>query len=161
MSAGPRGPALMLGALVGLSTSGLVMQSALPAQAQTVTTLDTGQYNYMLSCGGCHGLTGLAPRSGVPDLQGKAGLFLCSTQGREYAIRLPNVAFADMDDAALAETMNYVMFVLGGDSAPVGAQPYSPAEVRGLRLRPLKNSAVVAMAHDLRMQAAALCDPSA
>jgi hypothetical protein len=94
----------------------------------------------MEGCGGCHGILGIASKKDVPQLRGEVGAFLCTAAGREYIVRLPNVAFANMSDRLLAEVMNFVVFDLGGISAPRGAAPYSAAEVAELRRRPLKNA---------------------
>ena len=99
----------------------------------------TGQTHYSESCGGCHGLLGTSSRRDVPPLTGNVGRFLCTAEGREYLVRLPNVAFAAMDDAALARTMNFVVFGLGSGSVPADARPYTAGEIAALRGRPLKN----------------------
>jgi hypothetical protein len=98
-----------------------------------------GQLHYLESCGGCHGIDGMSSPQHVPALRGSVGQFLCTAAGREYLVRLPNVAFADVNDQVLADVMNFVVFGLGGASTPVGTKPYSSGEVATLRRRPLKN----------------------
>lgn len=100
------------------------------------------QARYLESCGGCHGLQGRSWDPDVPRLDGVVGQFLCSAEARDYVVRLPNVAFARQDDAALTQLLNFVMFTLGGDSVPAGAQPYTVDEVAALRRQPLKNKDV-------------------
>ena len=120
--------------------------------------LPVGQNHYSQSCGGCHGLRGVSARPDIPVLRDRVGLFLCSREGREYVVRLPNVAFAAMDDATLAAALNFMMFALGGRSVPGGieARAFSTAEVRTLRARPLKAGNLVA----LRDEALAHGDPA-
>lgn len=88
--------------------------------------------DYLLHCAGCHGLEGVSRPARIPALRAEAGALLCTAEGRAYAIRLPNVAFARVgDDARLAALMNYVMFTLGG--ASMNAARYSPEEIAALR----------------------------
>lgn len=91
--------------------------------------------HYLLNCAGCHGLEGHSSKTLVPDLLDQAGFFLCSPEGRDYIIRLPNVAFVKLPSQQLADLMNYVVFTLGKGSVPTGAKPYTAAEVDNLRKR--------------------------
>lgn len=91
--------------------------------------------HYLLNCAGCHGLEGHSSKTLVPDLLDQAGFFLCSPDGRDYIIRLPNVAFVKLPSQQLADLMNYVVFTLGKKSVPPGAKPYTAAEVDNLRKR--------------------------
>lgn len=95
--------------------------------------------HYLVGCGGCHGITGVSASDVVPDLKEQAGYFLCSPKGREYMIHLPNVAFSPLSSSDLADLMNYVAFGLGGHSVPVGARPYTTAEVARLRQAPFRD----------------------
>ncbi len=118
-----------------------------PAQAETAKIRETpaykaGEWNYLKGCAGCHGVRGEAEHA-LPRMEGFVGAFLCSAEARAYIVRLPNVAFSTLDDRDLADMMNYVVFDLGGQSAPKGARPYSPAEVAMLRRRPLKNESLM------------------
>ena len=55
----------------------------------------------------------------IPVLRDRVGYFMCTKEGRDYLIRLPNVAYSAIDDnQELAEMMNFVVFGLGGASAP-------------------------------------------
>jgi len=117
----------------------LVAAAALPSGAVGMKPLPWGQAHYYEGCGGCHGLDGISARREIPVLRDSVGAFLCSAEGRRYIVRLPNVAFANMDDRTLAETMNFVVFELGRSSAPAGARPYTAEEVGSLRRMPLKN----------------------
>lgn len=110
------------------------------AFAGTSAPLPRPQAWYLESCGGCHGLNGLSFRPEVPDLQDRVGIFLCTEKGRRYLVQLPNVAFSKLDDSALAQTMNFVVFDLGGASVPKNARPYTADEVGELRQDALKNT---------------------
>lgn len=99
--------------------------------------VETPRDNYLLSCGGCHGLNGVSNSRLVPDLKDQVGVFLNLPEGRTYLVRLPNVAFSMTTDEALTGLLNYVVFTLGGDSVPKGTQPYTLREVSQLRRKPL------------------------
>ncbi|MET0270950.1 MAG: cytochrome C [Sphingomonas sp.] len=110
------------------------------ATERNAVTLNPAQTQFVLRCGGCHGTLGVSPPRSVPSLKGVAGWFLCTPEGREYIIRLPNVSRAQFDDATLAGVMNFVTFTLGGASAPKGAARFTEAEVKAIRARPLNTA---------------------
>jgi hypothetical protein len=86
----------------------------------------------------------------IPVLRGRVGYFLCTQEGREYLIRLPNVAYSAItDDQELADMMNFVVFGLGGNSAPKGAKPYTAGEVARLRSRALATQSLIAARSDV------------
>ena len=98
----------------------------------------TARSDYIEHCAGCHGMTGSSAPARVPLLKGRVGYFLCTQRGRDYLVRLPNVARAPVsDDAALADLMNFVVFEIGRGSAPAGAKPFDVEEVAALRKAPL------------------------
>ena len=105
-----------------------------------MTRVQTPRGNYLLSCGGCHGLNGASNSRLVPDLKDQVGYFLNLPQGRSYVVRLPNVAFSMTSDEALTGLLNYVVFTLGGASVPTGTKPYTLREVSQLRPRPVDRS---------------------
>jgi len=132
--------------MLRLALAGLPALAMLPA-VLTAQPADvhTPRGNYLLSCGGCHGLEGVSNSRLVPDLKDQVGVFLNLPEGRRYLVRLPNVAFSSMPDAALTELMNYVVFDLGGTSAPKGSKPYTLREVAELRRIPLTEVSLVQM----------------
>ena len=54
--------------------------------------LTTPQSDYVEHCSGCHGMQGDSAPAEIPVLRDRIGYFLCTQEGREYLIRLPNVA---------------------------------------------------------------------
>jgi len=101
--------------------------------------------NYLLNCGGCHGLNGASNSRLVPDLKDHVGFFLNLPEGRSYVVRLPNVAFSMTTDEALTGLLNYVVFTLGGATVPKDAKPYTVREVSQLRRSPLTEVSLVRM----------------
>src|SRR5258708_4266764 len=110
-----------------------------------MTQDQTPRGNYLLSCGGCHGLEGVSNSSLVPDLKDQVGFFMNLPEGRRYLGRLPNVAFSLTTDEALTGLLNYMVFTLGGASVPKGAKPYTLREVSQLRRQPLTEVSLVQM----------------
>jgi hypothetical protein len=100
---------------------------------------DVAYNNYMLSCGGCHGLDGHSNQKEVPDLANQVGYFLARPQGREYLVRLPNVAFCALDDKALLDLLNLVLVKFAGPSVPKSFKEYTAREISELRKRPLND----------------------
>ena len=99
-----------------------VLSMLLPALAcAEMTPIPPARQNFLLSCGGCHGLDGVSNSQVVPDLKDQVGYFVNLPEGRRYLARLPNVAFSTNTDQELAELLNYAVFTLGGSSVPKGA----------------------------------------
>jgi hypothetical protein len=122
-----------------LAPSTAYAQPALPE-------LTTPQSDYVEHCSGCHGMQGDSAPAEIPVLRGRVGYFLCTQEGREYLIRLPNVAYSAItDDQELADMMNFVVFGLGGNSAPKTAKPYTAGEVARLRARALATQSLIAV----------------
>jgi len=103
---------------------------------------------YLLYCGGCHGINGHSSDAAVPSLRGQVDAFLCLPEGREYIVRLPNVAFAPLGDAQLAELMNFVVG-LGQTREGKGDAPYTAAEVGALRRKPLLGQPIAGYRREL------------
>lgn len=129
-------------ALAGL----LLLVAAAPPAAYTVDEsglpanypgdMDQAQTDYVEHCGGCHGIKGNAAPADLPNLQGRVGWFMCLPEGRDYLMRLPNIARSRItDNEQLADLMNFMVFGLGGKSTPAGSRPFAPAEVAEARTR--------------------------
>ena len=107
--------------------------------------LTTPQSDYVEHCSGCHGMQGDSAPAEIPVLRDRVGYFMCTKEGREYLIRLPNVAYSAItDDQELADMMNFIVFGLGGNSAPKGARPYTAPEVARLRTQALATQSLIA-----------------
>jgi len=118
---------------------------AFPAMLRAAETIDilSPRSNYLLYCGGCHGLNGVSNSRLVPDLKDQVGFFLNLPEGRRYVVRLPNVAFSMTTDEALTGLMNYVVFTLGGSTVPKDTKPYTVCEVSQLRRMPLTEVSLI------------------
>lgn len=129
------------------------------ASALSRTPLPAAQVAYLTSCGGCHGIEGVSAPGKVPTLRGLTGSFLCTRQGRDFLVRLPDVALTTLSDRMLTEVMNFVVFDIG---APVaGGRPapaYTIGEVARLRREPLTDTGLTAYRNRVVAGLAARCE---
>lgn len=106
----------------------LVVVAAAPAGAFSPRT------NYALHCQCCHLADGRETPGLVPKLRGTVGTLAATPAGRDYLVRLPNVAAAPLDDRELAALLDWVVLAFG--DRPGDVAPFAPAEVSARR-RPL------------------------
>jgi hypothetical protein len=119
-------------------------QPSLPELAG-LPALTAPQSDYVEHCSGCHGMQGNSAPAEIPVLRDRVGYFMCTKEGREYLIRLPNVAYSAItDNQELANMMNFVVFGLGGNSAPKDTKPFTATEVARLRARALGTQSLIA-----------------
>lgn len=93
---------------------------------------ETPRVDYMLQCQGCHGAEGRGAPGTVPSLEG-VGRFLGVPGGREYLVRVPGSSQSSLDDAELAEVLNWM--VREFDSRDF--VPFTAEEVARVRRPPL------------------------
>jgi cytochrome c553 len=124
-------PALALGALV---------TAAPVAGALERPESSSAEQNYVLFCGGCHGLAGTGVPHRVPALKDTIGRFLRADGGRELLLRFPGVVNSQLSDVALAQVMNWCVARFAGPDAPAGLRPYSADEVHAARANPPLNT---------------------
>jgi len=93
--------------------------------------------DYTLNCEGCHRADGTGTPGSVPALRGSVARVLAAPGGREYLARVPGVAQAPLDDAALAAVLNWLLEHFDHAHVPADFTPYDAAEVARLRKQPL------------------------
>lgn len=113
--------------------------SAAPAVALERAESASAEQNYVLFCGGCHGVAGTGVAHKVPALNRTVGRFLRADGGREVLLRFPGVVNSALSDAALAEVMNYCVTRFAAEARPADFRPYSAAEIHAARGNPLLN----------------------
>ena len=102
---------------------------------------DPARNTYLMRCGGCHGIEGVSVPKAVPTLRGQVGTFLCTQEGRDYMLRVPNVAMSRItDDRLMADVMNFVAFDLAGASTPPGAARFTAADAHAARGQAIQTS---------------------
>ena len=89
--------------------------------------------NYMIHCQGCHLPEAVGFAGKVPRMNGFAGYFLHSQEGREFLIRVPGVATSSLADDQLTELMNWLLLTYSAGQLPEPFVPFSVAEVAALR----------------------------
>lgn len=143
-------------ALYGLTLLPAAVVAAPPGNG--VSRLPAPQAAYLTSCGGCHGIRGISAPRVIPTLRHLTGTFLCTRQGRQFIVRLPDVALSSLSDQMLTTVMNWVVFDLG---APVAggraARPYTVAEVARLRRQPLTDTGLGQYRRQVVAQLASRC----
>ncbi len=92
--------------------------------------------NYILHCQGCHLVDGRATEGKIPALVG-AGRFLSVEGGREFLVRVPGVSLSELNDAELAELVNWMLYRFSADDLPADFAPYTAEEVARYRRNPL------------------------
>ena len=109
-----------------LATALLVSTSALAAR--------DARFDYQMECQGCHAADGGGTVASVPSLKDHVGKFLGVPGGREFLAQVPGAAQAPLDDAALAQVLNFILREIGHAD---GFAPYTADEVSRLRRTPL------------------------
>jgi mono/diheme cytochrome c family protein len=94
--------------------------------------------HWMLNCQGCHRQDGSGSADTAPALEGNVARFTTVAGGREYLVRVPGVATSALNDVDLAEVLNWALWRFDRDHLPDGFEPYSAAEIKALRGRPLR-----------------------
>ena len=132
-------------ALLALGVFGSTAAIALDAATRLVDPAQA-RSDYIENCGGCHGIVGDSAPARLPVLRHRVGYFLCTPEARAYLVRVPNVAHSRItDNAELADLLNYVVFDLGGGSAPANALPFTADEVTRERSHALNDVSLKAV----------------
>lgn len=105
-----------------------------PAEARTDAA---ARSDYLLHCSGCHRADGSGASPEVPTLRGPVGSLVATPEGREYIVRVPEVAQSPLDDADLARLLNWMLREFNADTLPERFQPITAREVGAARTRVL------------------------
>ncbi|WP_061240762.1 hypothetical protein [Ectopseudomonas composti] len=92
--------------------------------------------NYQLQCAGCHLGDGTGSKiNDTPKMKDFVGNFLKVEGGREFLVRVPGMSQSALNNAQLADLLNWLLDKNGmaGASMPEHYQPYSENEVARLR----------------------------
>jgi mono/diheme cytochrome c family protein len=98
--------------------------------------------NYQLQCAGCHlGDGSGSAANDTPRMKGFVGNFLKVPGGREFLVRVPGMSQSALNNAQLADLLNWLMREDGmaGTSRPADYQPYTAEEVTTLRAKTMLN----------------------
>ncbi len=114
--------------LAALSIGGWMVPSLAATEART---------DYLINCGGCHGVDGRGAPPQVPSLRGEPGRIVAVPGGRDYLYRVPGPSQAPLSDAALADVMNFVLREFSRDTLDASFVPYTTEEISRRRGDPL------------------------
>ncbi len=93
---------------------------------------ESGQQLYLLNCWGCHRQGGEGIPGTAPSLIGAAD-FLRVPGGRAYLAEVPGVSESALDDAQVAEVLNWILYNFSTGKLPADFRPYSAREIGGYR----------------------------
>jgi hypothetical protein len=119
----------------------LAVLAAAPAGGGEPRTYAGAELDFTLRCKGCHGFAGQGTSGHVPRLRGFVGLYTHLPEGRDYLLRVPGVARAQLNDDRLAAVLNWMIEAYGRGTAATGFAPFTPEEVAAARRRPLAQKA--------------------
>ena len=123
-------------AVAVLATAACVCIAAAQSEYRTTQAEAQARFDYLLHCSGCHLRDGAGAPPEVPSLRGM-GRLVATPAGRAYIARVPEVAQAPLDDAALARLLNWVLQEFNATTLPAEFQPLDAAEVGAARKRVL------------------------
>lgn len=95
--------------------------------------------DFSRQCQGCHGADGMGARDAIPRLRNFVGYFTHLPEGRDYLIRVPGVVFAPIDDARLADVLNWTLATFSSAEVAPDFEPFSAEEVGRARKHPIAN----------------------
>lgn len=117
---------------------GIVLSLLLWNIIESAPAVAEPRIDYMLHCQGCHGPDGSGAAGAAPSFRGQVGKFLHVPGGREYLIRVPGTSRSELDDAATAVLLNWLVSEFSAAQVPSDFAPFTEAEVTSLR-RPAFN----------------------
>jgi mono/diheme cytochrome c family protein len=101
------------------------------------STTGDPRLDFVLHCQGCHQAEGTGLDGAVPELRGNVARFAALPGGREYLARVPGVAQSQLDDAAVAALLNWMLAHFDPAHLPADFRPFTREEVAPLRRQPL------------------------
>ena len=119
------------------------------------------EINYMLHCQGCHRPDGSGAPGAVPDLRRHVSVFLGSSAGRAFLVRVPGSANAPLSDRELAELLVWIVYRFDPAHVPADFAPYNEAEVASLRVQRLSKVQDERAAILTELSALSAADPAA
>ena len=93
--------------------------------------------NFQLQCMGCHHADGAGEEGRVPSVRRTLVPFSATAEGRDFVMRVPGVAQAQLSDAEIAALLNWMARNLSDLPVPADFVDYTAAEVGVARHRPL------------------------
>jgi hypothetical protein len=89
--------------------------------------------NYLLYCSGCHLVNGEGKSPNVPTLRDELGRMVGVAEMRSYLVRIPGASQAPIDDAELAEVINWLLQEFNSNTLPPDFETFTTEEVTEAR----------------------------
>ena len=124
--------------LAGVGVKAEVVAGAAQQTMRGVSNPRSARIDYMLKCQGCHRPDGGGDARTTPPMKHEVARFLAVPGGREFLARVPGVATVDLDDARLANLVNWTLYTFDPAHVPVDFRPYTAEEIGRLRRTPLR-----------------------
>jgi mono/diheme cytochrome c family protein len=120
----------------------LVLTTAAAAEEPAgVVSAQRAKMNWMLNCQGCHRPDATGSEGGAPAMAHEVARFLTVDGGREFLTRVPGVTNAGLDNAQLAELLNWTLATFDSEHVPADFEPFTPEEIAAGRAHPLVSDA--------------------
>ncbi|MGV3512416.1 MAG: cytochrome C [Novosphingobium sp.] len=129
--------------LLGLAAGLAIVAATVGVRAATpimrgVIDPQQARIDYMLKCQGCHRPDGSGDDRSNPPMRNIVAQFLGVPGGREFLGRVPGVSTVDLDDARLANLLNWTLYTYDPVHMPADFRPYTATEIGKLRRHPLR-----------------------
>jgi hypothetical protein len=111
----------------------IMLSQVVMAEPAVVINAERAKTNYMLNCQGCHLADGSGLPGSVPSMHGFVGRFLSVPGGRDFLVQVPGSANSPLNDAQLAELLNWILQTMSEEQLDDNFQQYTEQEVRELR----------------------------
>ena len=102
------------------------------SQAQAYDAARARQ-DWVLNCMGCHTADGSGIPGKVPALRNSLGHFVSLPEGRQFVMRVPGAANSALNDAELANVLNWLLATMNEQSRPASFKPYTAEEIAAHR----------------------------
>ncbi|MEH6519371.1 MAG: c-type cytochrome [Halioglobus sp.] len=96
--------------------------------------------NYQIHCEGCHGAAGAGLAGLVPAFVDELSSYLHISEGRKFIIQVPGVSQSSLNDAEVAELMNWMVVAYDPQGMPENFRWYTEEEVALLRSEPISET---------------------
>lgn len=130
-------PALLAFPLLAAVLAGAGVKAG-EAAPPGVTDVRQAKVDYMLKCQGCHRPDGSGDDHSNPPMKHIVARFLSVPGGREFIGRVPGVSTVNLDDARLANLVNWTLYTFDAAHMPADFRPYTAEEIGRLRQHPLR-----------------------
>lgn len=95
--------------------------------------------DYLIHCMGCHLVDGQGMPPDVPAFNEELGGLASTIAGRAYLVQVPGSAQSFIDDAELAEVLNWIIETYSADSKPENFQRFTQTEVSSYRYQTMND----------------------